>query len=360
VRRKFVVWACIPLFAGGVGYAVQVYNSPPIGPVLEYPTRVDLGDREMGEVAVGTITIANRGGKDLRIDRIEVSCTCAGLERELDGRYVPFDELVVEPGTATQLAVRMMIRAMPGTPAVSQIHFRTNDPVQPAGTIDVVASRVNGVAFSPTSAVFGDVLVGDEAERIVEVRSIGTTSLTLDRVVSSDPSSVEVELLPPMSPDAGSAPDVAFLGRVRVKLRGSRPGPVDRQVLVHTSQEGVRSTWSIPVTGRVAALVTAYPDRIVLPMTTPDGSVYRARCLVTSYGGRAFQLNVGSIPDGVSVRLPDPGGGPVRFADITVDPAIVDHGTGQPLAVFLSAQVGDTTIPIRIAVECRPVTGGLP
>jgi hypothetical protein len=128
-------------------------------PVLECPAIVELGDRELGEVAVARLTIANRGGRELVIEEMQSNCACSGLEREQDGKFIRLNSLRVAPREEVQLVMRVLVQGAPGGPAQSRVEFRTNDPVRPAAAIHTSVSKVKaGVNTLPTSVVFGTLL----------------------------------------------------------------------------------------------------------------------------------------------------------------------------------------------------------
>lgn len=56
-----------------------------VGPVLDCPEVIDLGEQERGQVAIARATLANAGDADLTITDVRSSCSCAGLEIEEGG-----------------------------------------------------------------------------------------------------------------------------------------------------------------------------------------------------------------------------------------------------------------------------------
>src|SRR5712664_2419787 len=78
-------------------------------PVLECPDTIDLGEQESGKVAIGDLSISNSGTTPLVIDQVETSCSCGGLEREMDGQYMRLDSLEVAPGEKVDLVLRFAV-----------------------------------------------------------------------------------------------------------------------------------------------------------------------------------------------------------------------------------------------------------
>jgi hypothetical protein len=50
------------------------------GPVIIFPSTIDLGEREQGQVVVTRFTISNDGVGDLQIQDVSTNCSCSGLE----------------------------------------------------------------------------------------------------------------------------------------------------------------------------------------------------------------------------------------------------------------------------------------
>jgi hypothetical protein len=58
-----------------------------LGPKIEYPRNLDLGEHAVGDQAVVRFVISNRGGERLVLDNIRTNCSCTGMERESGGQY---------------------------------------------------------------------------------------------------------------------------------------------------------------------------------------------------------------------------------------------------------------------------------
>ena len=128
-------------------------------PRIEYPARLDLGNHEVGEIAITRFTIANRGGGELVIDDIHSNCSCTGMEREQDGRYGRVNSLRLKAGEQANLVMRVSVRGVPiGAEMLNAVEFQTNDPDRPTGRIEAVVRFVSGgVSATPQSIIFGTV-----------------------------------------------------------------------------------------------------------------------------------------------------------------------------------------------------------
>src|SRR5262245_46049828 len=139
-------------------FAVTAYFSEFLSPespvpIIEYPARLDLGDREMGDEVIKPYTIVNRGRGELVITHIRTACSCTGMERAENGRYVKVELLRLKPGEKADLVMRIAVRGPRiGGEMINVIEFQTNDPKQPSCRIEAIVRRVSGgVYLSPES-----------------------------------------------------------------------------------------------------------------------------------------------------------------------------------------------------------------
>lgn len=72
-------------------------------PVLESPETVDLGEQEIGATAVGQFVVRNAGTAELVLSEFRTSCSCAGVERLVNGNVHPVESVVVAPGDQIHL-----------------------------------------------------------------------------------------------------------------------------------------------------------------------------------------------------------------------------------------------------------------
>src|SRR5262245_22483567 len=122
MKLRSIAWVAVPAAIGGAVYGLrtgaferQWAIMTQSAPVAEYPERIDLGEREVGDQVTARFTIANRGGGVLTVEEIRANCSCSALEREVDGRLTPVDSLRLAPGSAADVQVRLAVRARPGT-----------------------------------------------------------------------------------------------------------------------------------------------------------------------------------------------------------------------------------------------------
>ncbi len=272
---------------------------------LDYPPTVDLGEREYGEVAVGRFTVTNRGRGELVLDEFFTSCSCAGVEREADGRFWRVESVLVPPGEQVELVVRVGVGVPSGGRQRVQVVFSSNDPTQPAGKIEVIVPHVKGGAFAvPTAALFGDVRVGSPARQVIDLYDNRQAGRRVEQVRSLQPERFEARLLP-LDPQ-GSAPTHDRGGRLIARLevigQTSRPGPLNGRVEVSLAGEA-RQPDLIPVVAEVVRDVECRPSTLVLPRRAGERFVFSGRVLLRHRDGRAIRVEVEDVPPGMSAQV---------------------------------------------------------
>lgn len=241
--------AAVPQCRSWLGFAE-------VNPTIDYPAELDLGDREEGEIVVARYTIANRGGRELIIDGIRTNCSCTGMEREHEGKYLRVESLRIRAGDQAELVTRASVGGVPiGAEIRNVVEFQTNDPAHPHGRIDALVRRVSGGVFTvPESVIAGTMVVGSEVRHVVEVRDTALSPRVIEEVGSTAHDEVSVRLLP----DAGRRrkgvqhPEGTVIGRLEVAVATENPGPVQAAITISLRGE-TRPPHTVPVVGRVAA-----------------------------------------------------------------------------------------------------------
>ena len=133
ILKRFGSVLAIGLFVAAVGYNVRFLFTPrtPV-PVIDCPAVVDLGDRDLGEIAVKRLTITNTGEAELLISKVRSSCSCSGLELDGGDQALSFTEVSIAPGEAKKFCVKLQGRYKL-TPARE---------VDPSGTLRAVSFRL--------------------------------------------------------------------------------------------------------------------------------------------------------------------------------------------------------------------------
>jgi hypothetical protein len=166
-------------------------------PVVEYERSIDLGERNWGETAVGRFTVRNRGRADLTVEQLQTSCSCAGVERESDGKFYRLESARIPPGGQLDLVIRVAVGARLGTSQFVYVFFKTNDPTQPVGNLEACVSRVRGGAYpEPAAVVFGTLPLGRPACQVIDLYDGGVPGRRIDTVRSLHPARFTVRLLP--------------------------------------------------------------------------------------------------------------------------------------------------------------------
>ncbi len=364
---KYAAWVTIPLLAGAVAYSLRsggllrqwavVTQS---APVMDYTSVVDLGPREIGTVAHGQVTIANRGGGELLVEQIRSSCGCAGLERAVGDKLQQVETLRLGPGEKAELVVRVSVRGEVNQPYRFVLTARTNDPTRPEAAVEVVIPKVGGgITTTPATVAFGKVVVGDTARQTLDLFDSAAKPRKVVKVATVDPERLSARLMPVPDSSSEEARSQAgrLIGRVEVTLRGDRPGPAGNELRIELDEEG-RGPQAVSVSGQVVPPVEVIPQRLTLPRSSGTGPVYYAQCVCRCAKGEAVVLRPSSVPAGLRVDISDAvevAG--TRVVRVEWDPSQDVPGAASSRQVRLEAEVEGRTVELVILVECLTQRG---
>jgi hypothetical protein len=312
MRVRILAWVLFPLLIGLAGYSIHsiawgrhwaIFAKS--RPVLECPQLLELGERELGEVALGRFTLKNRGGGTLVIDQVTSSCACAGLEREQDGELVRLQSLRLDSGESADLVIRVLVQGTPGNSAENIVQFHTNDPMRSVTGIRVVIAKVNaGVTSVPTSIVFGRVAVGAEAKEVVQLFDAADPPRRIERVTSHSPDRVSTRLIQPTADEVASASGThgTLIGLVEATAISHTAGPLYADVEVHLAGQN-RPPTQISVSARFVGAIELRPSMIVLPRASNKGLVFVGESLCECSIGEIVEVKVDSNVDDIKITV---------------------------------------------------------
>jgi hypothetical protein len=255
---------------------------------------IDLGERERGEIVLCHFQVGNSGGSPLILDRFQTSCSCAGVERRVDGRYVIPESVTLEPGQQLELSVRVSVGAPQGERQRVGVVFQSNDPVRPTHAIEVLVPRVKGGVYAqPKAVILGSVPLGEPAKRILELYDTGRPGRKIATVRSTYPDRFDVRLIPlgKDEPPRRHASAGNLIARLEVTAHTERSGPLDGDVEIVLANEE-RPPDHIPVVGDVVPSVICRPERLVLHGRRAQGAGYSGEIHVASRHGKPGQVAI--------------------------------------------------------------------
>lgn len=368
MKLRSLAWLLVPALIGTGAYAARAVDWHRLWaiirgtPVLECPAVVELGDRELGEVAVARLTIANRGARELVIDEMQSNCACSGLEREQEGKFIRLSSLRLAPNEQAELIMRVLVQGSPGSPSQSRVAFRTNDPARPSAAIDTFVSKVKaGVNTVPTSVIFGTLSAESDACIVLDVFDSAIPARSIERVAALHPDRASVRLLPLAGNLPGANRDElgALIGRLEITATTNSEGPLENDVEIYLTGER-RPPTLIPVSGRVAGPVEISPSMLVLPRSSGAGKVFFGQCVCRSTAGQPLALTVASVPSGLVAQVEAIEGNPSeQIIRIEWNPA--DDGDSKPelrRKVELKARVEGKDVKLGVPVICIRKGGG--
>jgi hypothetical protein len=292
-------------------------------PVLECPALIDLGERDRGETAVARFRVRNNGRGELRIDGFQTSCSCAGVERESQGKFHRIQSVRVQPGEQVELVARVAVQAPPGQRQHVQVFLTSNDPTTPVKKLDLVVPRVRGpVHAAPAAVLFNTVSVGAMARQSVRLYDNGRPGRKIARVRSTHPGRFTVDLIPLSKTELEEEDASAgrLIGRLEVKARTERHGTLDGDIEVFLADESSGPAM-IPVSGEVIRPVECWPETLVLPRRVGDRSDYSGRVLLRSRSGKPIKVEVDSVqPANFVVACSDAGREDQRWIHVEYRP----------------------------------------
>lgn len=325
-------------------------------PALISPAILDLGYRERGEIVLARFPVGNHGGRPLVLEKFQTSCSCAGVEREENGKLVGVRTVEVPPGQSVELAVRMSVAAPYGQSQMVRVYFRTNDPTLPGHTVDFRIPLVRGgVLCLPTAAILGDIPTGVPTTRTIELYDANVQGREVGAVRSRHPDRFEARFVPlapgevrPVHPTAG-----VLIGRLEVTARTDRTGTLDGDVEITVAGED-RAPDVLPVMGEVVTAFDFRPRQLYLPRSVGKGYSYSGEILLAAKDGKSVHVSVNPLPPHVSAMVKSqPGQADQAVLVVTYDIIAADkesspRTTSVRLTVTVDGREAGAEIPIFV------------
>lgn len=307
-RAAYLFYPAIAAVAAGLTVVLQYAHDHWLrpGPVLVYtPSVIDLGSRDRGELVVAHFAIRNSGGCPLVVDQFTTSCSCAGVEREVDGKSVRVESVHVPPGGTAELFVRIAVNNAIGDSVWLQISFRSNDPRHSVGQIDITVPLVmGGISPWPRAVVFGSVPVHTTAQKVVELYDAGALGRQVAGARSLQPERFAVRILPVRQGESTAAGNVkeVLIARLEVTARTERDGPLDGEIEVELVNE-TRAPCRIPVTGEVVSAIECQPRFVVLPRRVAGRTVFNNELVIQTRAESPLDVRILAAPPWLRVDI---------------------------------------------------------
>jgi hypothetical protein len=311
LRKSTFLFFLLALLAGGA-VVIGSYSrrDPRLSPravfVYPIPESIRLEWPGDGEIAVARLEIKNPGSGELLVDQFATNNASAQVEREVDGAYVHVDSLRVPPGGVAELLVRVRANEITGDRDRRLIEFfcRSNDPMRPWGRIWVfIPPAAGGLRPYPRAIVLGDVPVGEQVRRVVDLYDASSFGRQLGRVRSWPPGCFDVRLLPPAEGERGAAlTERKLVARLEVTARTQSTRQLDGHIEVYFAG-GKWPSSSIPIVGEVVSAVRCWPSIVALPRRVEGRKVSSGEILVEGRKEIPLNVRVVSAPAGLRVDI---------------------------------------------------------
>jgi hypothetical protein len=297
-RTMVLVLISVPLASAAFTAATRYAWDKWFGvPILECPRNLDLGEKKRGEIAIGHFQVKNVGKDVLYLDEFQTSCSCAGVEQEIDGKRLRIKTLSLAPAQEAQLSVRLGVGVRPGQSQRVQVFFATNDPDHPKWLMEVLVSRVKGGCFAdPSAAIFGSLSPGEKSTRIIDLYDNGTPGRRIEKIYATHPEHFTIVLLPLSEKDKQRVHPTAgkLFARIQVTSHTERPGRCDGELQVFVSNETYIER--IPVIGEIVGAAECRPATLVLPRRAGNRWVRSGQVLILSRRQESVEVVVDSVP----------------------------------------------------------------
>lgn len=300
-----LVFISVPLVSAALTAGVRYAWDDWFGsPKLECPRSFDLGEQKRGVIAIGRFMIINSGKDILRLNDFRTSCSCAGVEEEIDGKLFRIKSLALSPGQEAQLFVRVSIGMRAGESQRVLVSFATNDPKNPRWDMEVQVPRVTGGCFPDPSAVaFGNLFPGQKESRLIDLYDNCTPGFKVDKVYSTRPERFTVTLLPLSEKDKQRRHPTAgkLFARIQVTPSTGRPGRLDGELHLTLSNETYPE--KIPVIGEVVGVAECRPATLVLPRRVGNRSVRYGEVLILSRNEKPIEVAIEAVPPDIVAEV---------------------------------------------------------
>ena len=246
IRRPLVLRVGLAMLATGV---LVSCGEPAEPPDIEISTaHLDLGEILSDTVAEAFVTVYNRGGSPLVIDKVTTSCHCT------EGYMV---ESVIPAGGESTMRVTVDPYRIKGATSTKTLTLLSNDPDEPAIEMKVSATVGPGMIAEPTRLRFGTIPQGQGAELRARLRQLQNTPLEVrgDFLRASEYVSAEIEEVPV---EERSDPGKLEFDLV-VKILPTAPTGIYNQIFTVTTNSREGSV-TIPIAAIVGPPTAEEPD----------------------------------------------------------------------------------------------------
>jgi hypothetical protein len=228
-----------------------------------YPAFVDLGPRRYGELVAQEFEIENKSSKNVMLRSFSTSCSCAGVENEIDSKAERVESLTIPPRGRASLRLRISVAAKIGGGQMVNVFFRADDEPEKQRAIQFRIGQITGGLYcEPALVHFGSCSLGEMLTKEVDIYDNGAAELTIRDVVSTRPERFQVRRLGLRAGERTRVHATAgrLIERVEVQVVASAPGSLDGEVEVVVTNRASQRIW-IPVSGRVVDQGKLAPDQ---------------------------------------------------------------------------------------------------
>jgi hypothetical protein len=237
-------------------------------------------------VAVAHIPILNSGNSMLRIFDFQTSCGCAGVFEDQSGVPRRIEAIEIAPGQVFHAYIRIMLNSVSdGENFLYQVVGSTTDAKQTRFEIRVNVDIItHGPKVEPSEAVIGTHRPGDNVSTSIQLYQGRQANCRITHVESSHPDHLSVTWIPCDQ----SNQIKGYLGRIEARPASGWIGPLDSEILIHSSNTSTPRR--IKVYGTIIEAIAAFPSKLSLNGQTANSRT--GRLLVRSQTGSALNVEI--------------------------------------------------------------------
>ncbi|MEX2646227.1 MAG: CARDB domain-containing protein, partial [Gaiellaceae bacterium] len=353
--------------AAGESRAVPAPEPTPEPALVTAPASADLGFRQVGTSASGTVTVSNGGASTVDITAVTVS---SGSSFAIVGAPAP---ATIAPSATLDISVSFA-PASAGAAAASL----TIEGSMGVLTVDLAGLGTAPELVAPASADLGDVMLGATGTQTIELANTGDAELAISDLTIVDDAGGDFAITSPVPAAIGPGGSAS----ISVSLTPNTAGVKSARLVVASDNPG--GTVEVTLGGRATAWLVGGatarappPEGATLISTTTGGTATSSdgsATVVFPAGSSASDIYVTVTPSGAAapptvvpaspvyeLAAYDPDGNAVTRFERAAEFTIQYSATSRPPSIFyLDAEGGAVELDSRVDPGAHTVTARLP
>jgi hypothetical protein len=324
-------------------------------PSILYPAEILYETKELGDVITQKFFIQNQGFNELVINDIRSNCSCTGLETREGSEFFRASEIRIKGRQKSEVQLRVSVRgAPPESRLINKIYFKTNDPVHSECQIDVIVNRVTAGVYSvPETLVINSTVSDKKIINTIDIMDDAINPRSIEGVSISDNKNTSVSFLKnsgQLMTKTNKGPTT--IGQIVVTNDASIPGPINATIKILISGRENNGNY-VRIIGNIDSNFEISPKAIILPRHSPNGPVYKARCICRNNENSLIEASVKKLPKGITAHFPNSSKGKFIPIEFIMDPMAYKQGaeTNYPIEIDIKSESKRDSVFVQIITE---------